>query len=285
MFMQKTNFTENIERFIQNIEQINLADIDACGKIENEFSRLPFIPHFTIPVAKGYKFYRCRLNRATKYFESVKKLTYPPAHKISNFGRCNFPKQSVFYCAENELYSFIELLRTLDNELSTGDSTNITISEWELLDNLRLAVVLNPAKTILMERYSQIFENDFKWTIEQQPEEEREGVQKFFYFLAEKYSQSSTGDKSIYKLTSFYTRTAFKKRQIEGLIYPSVQYHSYGINFALRPKVVGQNKIAIRSVIRITYTKGKQDNGLSDFIQVPELQERAIKITGNRIKW
>jgi len=164
------NLKETIIAFIEKIEQINLKAIGAYEKVIFEFNNLLFIPHFTMPFFKGSKIYRCRLNRSAILFSQVNELSYTPKSLVKDYGRCNSPGKSVFYCTEYGLYSLIELLHLLNGGSSIGDVPSVTINEWELVEDLCMAVVFNPTDGIQMERYKQNFQNDFNQIIDQQIE-------------------------------------------------------------------------------------------------------------------
>ena len=263
------SFYNSVQVCIGKIREIDLKQADSSDQIRLVLKQFSGIRHFKVTFRKGNYIYRCRPNEDVDLFGNVDDLKYPPAKRILDFGRCNLPQQPVFYASEFEWNSFIELMHALDKRIPNNMNAPVTVGKWVLQEDLEMVVVLNPGNEGTMARYMSLFESDFNEVINQEPAEEIEGLRLFFHFIAEAYAQSAVDDQDIYKLTSAYSDIVFGIDSVDGIIYPSVQYHHHGISYALKPSVLDSKKIALSDVAKFTYLKGRQENGKANFTRLP----------------
>ena len=272
------SFYNSVQDFIRKIRAIDLKQADASAQILLELKQFTGIRHFKVTFRKGSCIYRCRPNEEIDFFGLVDDLKYPPAKRILDFGRCNLPQQPVFYASEFEWNSFIELMHALDKRVPDNMNAPVTVGEWVLQQDLEMVVVLNPDNKGTMARYMSLFQSDFDEVINREPAEEIEGLRLFFHFIAEAYARSAVDDQDVYKLTSAYSDIVFGMDRVDGIIYPSVQYHHHGINYALKPSVLDNKKITLSAVAKFTYLKGRQENGKASFTQLPPGGRLALSI-------
>ena len=113
---------------------------------------LPFFSHLVLE-DNFHELHRLTINKRVigknKRIHNINFLKYPPAAKVSNYGRCNYPKQSIFYS------SFFHM--TAINEMKPRIGDIVTFSVWR-------------AKSGTTLKYCPIFKNQPEEFVNNDPE-------------------------------------------------------------------------------------------------------------------
>ena len=198
---------------------------------------LPFFTHLTKAAIFG-DLYRITVNKRifggkNKRINDIMLLKYPPAEKVTKYGRCNMPGQSVLYA------SFIELISLGEIRPERGDL--ITRSHWKVRENQGL-------------KYCPIFKNQPKktlnhnmWNINQEYEEFMKSYPKhvkaaadlIMQFVADNFTKKVPSDNHLeYIFSAFFSDIILNELEsgtIEAIYYPSVKNKLSFENLAIKP--------------------------------------------------
>jgi hypothetical protein len=240
---------------------------------------------FTIPLTiyrKGTKFIRNRVHRENEIiFENVDQLSYrKDIENIDKFGRANEPGQSVFYCSNNEILSFVET-SYIAREQKDKDYEYNTTSIWVSTEDI-LAVSLLTNDDIKgqhteIDESSRSFEN----LISGQNDESANAVKSLLQFLSKEFSRASKGNSNHYKITAAFANYIFDSvNNADGILYPSTLYRTEGFNFAFKPDVV-ENKLQFYAAQRIKM----QNMGNKRYQETEKIESEINQPNDNVIHW
>lgn len=240
---------------------------------------------FPIPItiyAKGTKFIRNRVHREDEIlFEKVDQLSYRlDIQNIKNFGRANEPGQSVFYCADNDILSFVETSH-IAREQKEKDFEYITSGIWVSTENI-IAVSLLTNDDIKgqhteIDESSKSFEN----LINTQNDESASAFGRLFQFLSKQFSRVAEGNSNHYKITTAFANYIFDSvEKADGILYPSTLYKTEGFNFAFKPEVV-DNKMQFYAAQRIKM----QNMGNKKYVETDKIESAIHHTKDNIIHW
>lgn len=165
------------------------------------------IPTWTYLYEKGTRFYRVRKIDKSNFIDppidKIKNSSYlwnPPAHKISNYGRLNYPHESLLYTSHN--YS------------------EIAIKEMKITDQDRFALITYEAKEDIYVTIVGYFREDSDFTAE-----ENRKIQALTDFFFNQFTKDiSAGDEYLYKISSNLIKECYfiPENSQDGWVYPSV---------------------------------------------------------------
>ena len=165
-------------------------------------------------------------------------MSYPKdVSKIKNFGRANEPGQGFFYCNDNKNQStgMSEAMSIFRGKKESKEEI-LTIGAWNLLENLRLAMILPSKENVGIHKE---FDEMKKFYNEYEDSKEYADLINLNEFLANEFTLDVEKDKSNYKITcaySNYIKDQFPK--VDGIIYASIKSEFEGTNIVLWPEVV-----------------------------------------------
>lgn len=215
------------------IEKQILLMLDDC---------LPFFAHLTMEHVFP-QLHRITINRnvvgTNKRIWNIDQLKYPPADKVTKYGRCNFPKQSVFYGAMFDM--------TCINELRPKVGDLVTHSVWKVKhDNAGLVYcpifknqppnykgVVNPRSMEYNDIYVKQLES-FPQTIQSQ-------IDTLVQFIADAYTKDVKQSNHLdYIFSAYFSNKIlhqFENGAIDAVYYPSVKDKLTFENIAIKPDV------------------------------------------------
>ena len=226
-----------------NSSEDNIQDLYSVFKRAN-VSSLPIIRIFLPP---GTSFIRQRINEKDRDFSSISDLTYPPADKVTKYGRANIPYNPLFYCCtfkkngdRMQIPRLVALLETSefakDNESSGIERS--TCSTWTSNKELSLIALpfsnsyLRPCDDIL--KINQTWENNV--TYNNLDKEALELVEYMSDEIAKHYKNSEEYFK-IAHFIYYLMRINPQTKDADGIIYPSVPAEGEGFNVVLKPEI------------------------------------------------
>ena len=226
-------------------------------------SSLPFFTH----LINQYQFEtleRITINNrilgGNKRIKEIKFLKYPPADKVTKYGRCNLPKQSVFYGST--------MFMTAMSEMKPRVGDLITKSIWKLKEPKHLKFcpifhvqptngTLNPHSWELEQEFNKVLKRDF-------PKEMHEPVTNLSKFIAFHFSKYVHYKRNKDYLFSAYFANKIMNEldggTIDGIVYPSVQSHLSFENVVLKTDIFDAN-YELSEVHESIVTKDPSDGG------------------------
>lgn len=277
-------YLKHIEKIIKGIKRINLKNGWAYEEIILSFLKIKKFPIILIPYPKERMIFRSRINE-NGFFSKIDEIAYPKEQYVSEFGRANKPRQSLFYGSDNRPTSYLEFVNKLSKEKTPGDIFSFTIGGWEVMQTLNLALILNPfekSPTAYYQSYGVGF-NEF--VFQRTPPEYQKGTIRLFNFIAEEYGQMVYNKTQEYFLTCAYSNIIFSYPECDGIIYPSVPRGGEGFNVALKKDVVDEEKLILRIAGKDTFQTSLQKNGKHSFTQIDSKNAREIDYSLGMIYW
>jgi hypothetical protein len=256
------------------------VSIESYTYIKNILNSIEFpIPFAIYP--KGTKFIRNRIHKSNEHFETVDQLSYIQDIKnIKKFGRANEPGQSVFYCANNDILSFIET-SSIAREQKDKDFEYITTGIWIATEDITAVSLLTNEN--IRGQHSEIddFSKSFENIITNQNDESAYAVSGLFQFLSKEFSRTAEGNHNHYKITAAFTNYIFDSvERADGVLYPSTLYPTQGFNFAFKPEVV-DNKMQFYAAQRIKM----QNMGNKKYVETEKIESQINYSRSNIIHW
>jgi hypothetical protein len=187
----------------------------------------------------------------------------------------------MFYCSENRPTSYIELLNNIEGNV--GDKITLTISCWQLVEPVDVALIFDPSKERDNE-YNQMHGEGYDNFIEQTDVEYRKGTKRLFEFIGSYFGKQANNDKSTYMLTTAYSNLVFTHDQVEEIIYPSVPFGGNGFNVAFFPKVMDDNRLRLLDVMKNTIRIELTEDGHNNFVE-QSADKGIIDYVNRTISW
>lgn len=200
----------------------------------------PFLPIANSPFAPA-RLVRITINKnipevGKQRINNIKYLKYPPAEKVSRYGRCNCVNQSVLYG------SFFSL--TAEKEMRPKIGDLMTVSTWKIKEGLNLNVspiffitgLRNRPQNEISIRFKVAHEN----SIRKFPDAYKEEINNLMEFLALCFVKQVHPDNHYdYFLSAYIANKIFfhPDINIDTIIYPSVRDHLDCSNMAIKPTI------------------------------------------------
>lgn len=163
--------------------------------------------------------------------QTIKDLSYPPAIKITTYGRVNRPGQPMFYCSLNKEAAFFELRPKLNDTIAIG--------KWRSKNDL-FVFNLGYSSKILNAQDSD--REVPSWAIPQKPKElQDENILVQDFFNDEFTKVVDKGNEYLFKLSIAIAEIGIREDKFVGLLYPTIAMRNYSDNLALKPSFVDQN--------------------------------------------
>lgn len=212
-----------------------------------EFEILPNIIKLFNPKKFTLPIFRVREVESFTNISLFSEHSYPPIN-LTSFGRCNFPKNPVFYCSNDPMTALLEVIRD-------GDFKNrkFCISRWEIMESKNEFVFQTFLQTELdeqnhfsilkiaeIEQLKIPFENKLS-------EDKKAGLTELLKFL----HNSFINDKNYFLSASLAHRTLYAEHNFatDILLFPSVQTKFKGVNMAIHPNFVDNMMRVLRFYI------------------------------------
>lgn len=201
-----------------------------------------------------------RILGSNKRIKEIKFLKYPPADKVTKYGRCNLPKQSVFYGST--------MFMTAMSEMKPRVGDLITKSIWKLKEPKHLKFcpifhvqptngTLNPHSFEMEQEFNNLLKRDFT----KEMHEPVINLSKFIAFHFSKYVHHKKNKD--YLFSAYFSNKILNELDngtVDGVLYPSVQSHLSFENVVLKTNVFDQN-YELFEVHESIITKDPSDGG------------------------
>lgn len=209
-------------------------------------------------------------------FNSVSRISFKPAEYNSNYLRASTPKNTMFYGSVlsekdydpeklkyNRIIGSSEISSLIRNSDVIEGWSRITFGKWSVTEKISLVTIIDP--TIEYKHpYLNKLRDDYLEFLQQMPKDVQENTIKCLKFLSSEFSKYvSSGNNHEYLISSKFTELLTNNSANDGVVYPSVQSHGYGLCVAIHPKAI--NKLQLKKVLQCRLTKTLKSDGENNF--------------------
>lgn len=219
---------EEAKQWIKRVQNIDIRNrnIDVLKR------DIDFFPNgfrmVGIPISKGETIYRARIQDNKP--NEVSDLSYPPKHRVGEFGRANRPHNPIFYASSGGAAAVFE------QNPNPGD--NVAILKWRLKEEITLSKI-GYSDEVLRRLNSSRDKVDIPGGLI--PDFESPGNSILREFLAKIFTRRVQEDqKHRHKLTAAIAEMYTKSGEIDGILYPTVEMWGNQDNLAIETQVVDQ---------------------------------------------
>jgi len=269
----KPNYDKaELEKIIDLLEKIDLKrfHLQTLDKYLEE--HFPSIPVGLLNIPKGTKLFRGRIHRGGPSYKEVKDYSYVPHADKANcneFGRANFPKQSLFYASNNP--------DTAQMECFTKDIDTYlwfyTYGVWEAQEDLVIADILPHSNDErVLSAFAKPKEHLYNIFRQELDDYQCECVKMILDFFGRQFSKSNIQSHLEYFYSVYFAdrllRLNENDKKIDGIRYPSVPMNYRGYNTVLNFETVDNRKIKLIKTYEVVstvykgvlYTKQKNES-------------------------
>ncbi len=208
---------------------------------------VPFFPHVVL-TQEFPELYRLTINRKVipskknKRIRNIKYLKYPQADKVTNYGRCNLPGQSVLYATNYGAHGH-SLVTMSEMNPNVGDL--VTETTWRVKSNQTLTyspIFRNqpPNSNFVNSRTLEI-DRLHEEKLQTYPKNVRQYIDLLVQFVADAFTKTIGSSNHLdYILSAFFSDKilyAFEKGTIDAIWYPSVKNDLSAENLAIKPDI------------------------------------------------
>lgn len=290
--ISKDTTKDEVENFRKLLDYLGRLSEDGVTRlIEKQLllmldNSIPFFSHLILTDVFP-DIHRLTINKrvlgSNKRIREIKHLKYPPADKVSKYGRCNFPKQSVLYA------SLLQMTAMNETQPRIGDL--ITESVWRVKGNQPLKYcpifknqpkeenVINPRTFEINQEYNK--------KVREYPDYIREQIDALVQFVADAFTKKVHPNADLdYIFSAYFSNkifTDFEDGTIEAIYYPSVKDRLSFENLAIKSNVFDDKYVLVEvkdSVCVMDTSNGKGGyffKGLSDC--------KSFDYTSGKILW
>lgn len=240
-----SNFNQLLNSF-NYLSKVGINDATEKWILSVLDNSLPFfthlISHYQFDVLERITI-NYRILDSNKRIKDIKFLKYPPADMVTKYGRCNLPKQSVFYGST--------IFTTAMSEMKPRVGDLITKSIWKLKESKSLKFcpifhnqptngTFNPNSRKLEQDFNKILNRDF-------PEDMHKPITNLSKFIAYHFSKyvHYKSNKN-YLFSAYFANKILNELEggtIDGIVYPSVQSQLSFDNVVLKTDVFDANYV------------------------------------------
>lgn len=283
---------KNVSRFLRFLKDaIQKKSIESYNLIKNEIYKLS-IPFPVITFEKGNNLFRARVHKENEiFFEEIKDLTHrEDIENIVEFGRANEQGQSLFYCSDNQTTSYFEVTK-IAREKYRPKKESTTIGVWQLQEDIRVGFIPVVKEIKEINLTANRIQNGFDKLIKKFNSENFIIPISFLDIFSNEFIREAKNNHFNYVVSCAFANYIFdtpgfdsyfkKNLSVDGILYSSVMHKEEGMNFALKPDVIYNNKIRLIQAYKRTSYK-VDDNTYNGF---DIILDKGINYYNGRIKW
>jgi len=248
--------------------------------------RIPTINRF-LPI--GMPFYRVRIHDENivpmnnDLFFDIKEISHrEDAENIKYYGRCNEPKQSLFYCATDRRLAYFETSSIIRNDKDKYVET-YTIGKWVVKKPILVTLVLSPFLNYSRNYTASQLQEEFnKRNVNTEYNE-------LWSYIADYFAKKSVNVPIDYFIPTSFANYVFEQKflindilmNISGVGYPSALVNEFdGFNFAFKPELIHSNllleEVCCQRIERI---------GVKGYQETETLIAKGINYQNRKIIW
>ncbi|MEA3495864.1 MAG: RES domain-containing protein [Bacteroidota bacterium] len=274
-------------------------------KLDNNISSYISIKNalysFSIPISKvainqGIPLFRMRVhdeihtNLEEALFHEIKdvghRLDY---NNIKNFGRANEPLQSIFYCSTERETAYFETSSIARFE-TKNDVEIYTTSRWIIQDDIQVATFpineLNKNRNLIAESLNKKFEESVSKLRGSGTDQYLQLIDLLSLEFARKHHKENDYLISCAFANYLYDKYFVNgetegKMELDGIIYPSVQWTKKGMNLALKPYLINNKTLLLDQVV----CQKMERTGEQHYTQTERIISKSIDYKNGKIIW
>lgn len=278
------------QRVLTAIDKLNNIDSNdeyAYEKAFLAFLSIRSLPALVFKFQPGLELFRTRTHDDDILYKLIKDISMPAPHFVKNFARCNRSFQSKFYCSENRVTSYMELLNYWGELKSVDENLYATIGHWLFTAPVNTLIIVSPNNTDRLSKFHQDHGIAYDQLIQGHNEETIEGCRIFYDYMYNKFSKSAVDDPQLYIITSAYCNSVMAPNdaEIDAICYPSVPFGQQGINFAFDAKFIHPGNIQLLGALRNKFKVSLNIAGKKSFTQTEEIEAIGIDNPSEFIVW
>lgn len=246
------------------------------------------------------KIYRITINKnilnSNKRIKDIRNLKYPPnSNSVTKYGRCNLPKQSIFYGSLMQMTSLNELKPRVGDLIT--ESTWVTKSKKSLIyipifsNQPTNEPFINKETGEIIERLTNLrtYEMDmiFKNQTKDYPKNLKELCYLIVEFIADCFSKKVNSNNHWNYIFSAYLADKFFNKledgKVDAIYYPSVQDELNSENLAIKPKVF--EELYILSEVRESFVTEDPSDGRQGYYMQGIADCKIFDFGNNEILW
>jgi hypothetical protein len=236
------------------------------------------MPVLFAPIQEGSVVYRTRKNEEGIDFCVFDDLSFPPPDRVTRFSRANKPFQSVFYGSDNFATTMGELIPSWNGTTKVGQTFAVTTAQWETMQPIRLAVILDHSNRRLMEQFAGVPSLS-------------SGNDDVSYWkdLSRYFHAQGVTDSDVYTVTSAFCNALLHNAEalgeaVDGILYTSAQDNE-GWNVALRPESASA-KLRLMTVVKHLISRRRSELGMPTYDNFVEpIMATKLDHRSKRIVW
>lgn len=225
--------TEKLKGFSERNRLAATFDADDCIATMQALTS-----HITSVIVEFQEFamFRSRAIERGTDFEHIKQMGYPPAHRVSKYGRCNFPGESILYAANNPETSFLEI--DFNDEKPCAVIVQFKLKGDERLRLLPIGELDHYRRHGKPRVTSPNAAENLEAFLGPLEHYDRIAYQFVDAYLADYMSRvpDETTERNLYEVTAGIAGALLQQPDVDGLIFPSVR-HDGGLNYVIKPDV------------------------------------------------
>jgi hypothetical protein len=282
----------NYRKIFDQIRGLNQSfQYAACAKFLDLIR--PYFCQYNLPVQSKY-FFRVRSHSEQNdnfYFKNISELSYrTDFFDITTFGRCNCPFESLFYCSDHPILSFLEVTNLSKAENKRSNAYHTT-GVWKMKQNLILTPIFEKqSRRFTNQKLKKITNSCIEMIDQIKNYTKKEELKEFHRIVGKEFIKDFSNNQNVYFLSAAISNYLLnspnnEKIKLDGVTYPTCVRHdairNIGLNYALDPCAVGfDKKIEIISAFRSRVEKRKRGYYQKELKQCQKIN----KLTGE-IVW
>lgn len=233
--------TQELKAFSERNRTAQVFDPDEFARTFEKIS--PLVTSVIIGIS-NFSMFRSRAIQRGTDFEHIKQMGYPPERFVKEYGRCNFPGQSLLYAASNPETSFLEI--DFNDEKPCAVIVQYRLKEGERLNLLSIGDLDHYRRHKRPRIGTPEAAKQFEALLA--PLGHYDAVVRQFVdaFLADYMSRlpDATNQRNLYEVTAGIANAMLSQSDVDGLAFPSVR-HQGGLNYAIQP-IAFDNKFEVQ---------------------------------------
>ena len=231
------------------LDSLSKLDLKTFPEREAHYliSRIGQIGSVMVTLKPGKTMMRLCQNKNGERFTTAKRISYKPQEINETYQRASTPRNTMFYASFNsdieekekkippQITCALETYKWM-REDDTINVQTVTYGRWVVTKPINLIAVVhhkdfydrNPYTAELVDSFKRDLEKDIL----------REKTLKVLDFFAKQYAndQADPDHSYLYILSAMFSEMCIKRRDIHGVIYPSVRAEGRSLNLAMIPK-------------------------------------------------
>lgn len=246
----------DIDKIISEFKAIDFNEKSDI-KIRELFREVGDIAYMAHDLEKGRIIMRARPSEPNTIFNKRSDYSFKPQSHNKTYQRASTPGQTRFYgCVVPEIVlpgelenaritGLLETMPWLTDKSKSGYA-KISYGRWEVEEDLTLLAVVHHRQFYSKNNFTRSLVQGYEKFLDSHKNEIAVRSQMFTEFLADEYAKP-VNNHFEYMISAIFSEIAtnYSKRDIDGILYPSVKVSGDGYNVALTPKAC--EKISLRA--------------------------------------